>query len=390
MYRPVILLLFLVFAGLANHSFAQQELKADTPKQYPLTSKEFISGQTVIDKIVLTGLEPEHDLDDRAQSASSEGEVRFMLRQAGLMEGNLFDLKTVQKAISTIKESLVGVGFIKASVTALGQALPNDGMTLVLSINKGPLITVSAVRFTHTLNFTENELIEALKTCLGDSWGTYDLKYIEYCVQKEVRGLMFSRGYFNAQIGAPSKHIVSNRAEISFDVAEGIRYRIGEIKIVGAKVFSEKEIIELLGQGPGDIPDGKALQAFVYEKLKRVYEDKGYAQYDAEFEPEYLPPPNEGLDATVNFKIRISEGSQFRVESIAFAGVDTKTARQLLDQMTLKANDIFSRTKLEEDIKKLNELDKYQTIDIDRDVDIRADEERHTAAFVITLRPFDN
>jgi len=263
-------------------------------------------------------------------------------------------------------------------------------MKIFFSVNKGPLITVSAVHFIQTRNFTEDELVDALKNCLGDSWGTYDLTYMEYCAQKGVRSLMFSRGYFKAQISGPSKQISSNKAEISFDVQEGIRYRIGEIKVEGSKVFSEDEIIDLLGQHPGDIPEGKALRDFVYEKLKRVYEDKGYAQYDAEFQPEFLPPPNEGLDAIVNFKITINEGSQFRVGKIAFAGVDAQIERQLVEQMSLKSNDIFSRTKLEEDIKKLNALEKYQTVDIDRDVDIRADEDRRSIAFVITLKPFDN
>jgi outer membrane protein assembly factor BamA len=165
---------------------------------------------------------------------------------------------------------------------------------------------------------------------------------------------------------------------------EGIRYRIGEIKIEGADAIPEKEI---LGQKTGDIADGRALQDCVYEKLKRAYEDKGYVQYNAEFEPEFIPPAAEGQDVTVNISITIDEGRRFKVSRIEFSGITGESGSRLIQSLSLKVGEVFIPAKLENDVKRLNELQEFSSIEVDRDVDLLTDEELGDVRIIIKVTP---
>jgi outer membrane protein assembly factor BamA len=159
---------------------------------------------------------------------------------------------------------------------------------------------------------------------------------------------------------------------VTIAVDEGVRYRVGKIKITGLKVFSEKELLEASEQQPGDIADGKKLQDFVYEKLKVRYHDLGYLLYNAEFDPEMIEPEAPGLDGTVNVAVTIEEGPQFKLGNISFLGTeDRDKVRELEELLGMKKGEVFSQTALEKGIKKINEQKEFRELNVDRDVEVR-------------------
>lgn len=258
-------------------------------------------------------------------------------------------------------------------------------MRLIFSVDRGPIGRVSDIRFDGVKNFTEDELIGVMKSCLKDNWGRYDLPHINYCSQKEARTYMSSAGYFQAKIRIARRRFAKDAVELVFNVDEGIRYRINEISVTGTKVFTDKEVLEMLGVRSGDIANGKKLWDFIAKTLERKYKDQGYIHYSAEFEPRYHPPTLEGLDGTVDIDLAIDEGSQFRVSRIEFSGVEQ--GQKLLQKFSLKVNEIFSQTKFENDIKKLNESELFNFIDTDRDVEMRVSEESSDIHILIKVTP---
>src|SRR5262249_49228867 len=148
----------------------------------------------------------------------------------------------VEKATSTIKEHLATSGYVRARVRPLGERLAYDRMKLIFSVDIGPQITISEFRFTGISNFANDELVNTMKTCLGSRWHVYDARHIDFCAQTDVRKLMHSRGYIEAKISPSSTRFISDKAEITFGVTEGLRYRWGEMKVVGSKLFNESEI----------------------------------------------------------------------------------------------------------------------------------------------------
>ena len=198
-----------------------------------------------------------------------------------------------------------------------------------------------------------------------------------------------SRGFFKARLSKPQRRFLKDGFELTIDVTEGIRYRIGDITVKGVKAFTEKEVNEILGQQSGDIVDGRRLQDAISNKLDRAYKNKGFIQFNTEVDPEFVPPPIEGADATVNIKITLDEGKQFKIRSIDLAGVDKELAKELCEELSLKANENFSQSNLESDIKKLNESGRFRWIDQHRHVELLADEIKGDLSISILLAPLD-
>src|SRR5439155_23550062 len=112
-------------------------------------------------------------------------------------------------------------------------------------------------------------------------------------------------------------------------VTEGKVFRVGAIKVEGNSIFSEQRILEFIGLKKGEIADGKRLQDFVGEDLKKVYGSQGFVQASAEFEPEFKDNPANPKEGIVDIKIAIDEGKQFTLHRLEFTG-KTITRDQVL------------------------------------------------------------
>lgn len=160
------------------------------------------------------------------------------------------------------------------------------------------------------------------------------------------------------------------------------------MKIEGTKSFSYKEILEMFGHKAGDIADGRDLQDFVYERLKREYGEKGHVLYNAEFEPEFVEPLAEGVDGSVNLHITIEEGKKFTIRRIIFTGINGNEERSLKEGFTLKEGGLFVPSKLESWVDQINKTERFYFVDKDQHVEIRTDEEEGDLDLVINLKKF--
>ncbi|HEY8559135.1 MAG TPA: POTRA domain-containing protein [Pyrinomonadaceae bacterium] len=166
---------------------------------------------------------------------------------------------------------------------------------------------------------------------------------------------------------------------IEIDLKEGSRYRTGEIKITGAKVFSPQEIKEILELKEGEILDAKKLQDFVYEKLRRIYVDRGYVLYNADFDLHLIEPPVKTSDAIADVEITIDEGKIFKLSKIEFAGVEKERAEELRKLIAVDDGEIFNQRKIEQGINKINETRAFHPIEFNSTaVEIRTSIESET------------
>ena len=147
------------------------------------------------------------------------------------------------------------------------------------------------------------------------------LDQLRYALRR-VNEFISSQGYLN--VSFKSIQQTTERGEvISVTLDEGKQYRIGKIKIEGAKLFPAAEIRSMLALREGDIADKTALDKWLHD-LRKAYRDVGYFNFYWEQDHEIRP------DADVaDFKIVITEGPQFEVASIKFEGTTNITKDQL-------------------------------------------------------------
>ncbi len=383
-----IVLVFLLAASTSAFGQNKTSTKSTPAKaNQPVPSPEFIEGKTIIDDIVFTRLDSDYpDSDEFVRSAPLSDLKRELRENRCSIEANdKFDSRKIEQTIKIVSRFLFDLGFLDAKVVALGQKLPKDRMKLTFAVEKGKPIWISRFVFTGTKYFNNEELKNALILCLGDDWGESAARKIKYCVDRDVRGFMFSKGYLKAKINQIGKRFVKNDLEILVDVNEGTVHRFGEITVEGAKVFSTKEILEMFGKQPGDIVNGQELQEYAYETLPKLYGERGYVQFADEFDVEFVEPVTKDADPTVNIKFTLDEGQRSKVAAFEFVGLSREDSRDLVEGFPFKTGEYYVKSKLASWCKKINEAERYKYLDCDQDIEVLVSEEQPDIKILIKV-----
>lgn len=372
--------------SLVGQNKPSQENTAAKASQ-PVPSLDFIDGKTIINEIVFTGLDSDDAyLNDFVRSAPLSDLIGELRENRCLIEANdKFDSRKLEQTIKVASKFLFGLGFLDAKVVALGERLPKGRMKLVISVEKGIPVGISRFVFTGTKYFNSDELVGALISCLRDDWRVADWRKINYCTDGRVRRFMWSKGYLKAKINHVGRRFVNKDLEIVVDVSEGTVHRFGDITVEGAKVFSSKEILEMFGKKPGDIVNGEELQDFAYDKLKNLYLDRGYVEFNDEFEPVFIDPIDKDADPTVNITFILDEGPRFKLARLEFSGVAPEESRDLNESFPLKVGDFFSKSKLTNWCNSINETEKYNNVNEDRDVELLVSDTQASIDLIIKL-----
>ena len=380
--KKVILMFFFFVLTFSAALIRAQEAKSEATL-FSLNDKNspFKEGETIIAEVSFTGL----DSDTESYHNSENGlllfetefrEVLYLNRWGMLFFPNWkFSSEKVKELIKIFTEKVNREGYLEAKVSVMGEKLSDNRMRLIVSVERGAAARVTEIRFVGNKNVSNEELVEAFKN-RDDLWTIYRKWHYKYYLEDGSRRVMFSKGFLQAKI----KNIVPEKTSygyvITIEIEEGIRYQIGEIKIEGAKIFTEKEILEMLNQNVGDIADGRDLKNFFEEKLKRIYADKGYLQYSGTFDTDYVKPQANNLDGTVNIRATINEGRIYKISKIYFWEIEESKAEELLRVSGLKVNDIYSQSALETALKNIDDTGEFEEpINIGFSVQLRADED---------------
>lgn len=389
--KVILVVFFLAFAFSSAETRAQ---KSNSQQQISILNNSgsipFEDGKTIIAEVKLTGLDGDYEqFGGTSEKLIPESDFRKALKEqrAEIDADDTFYGYKISKVVKLLKEWISLNGYIDAEVVALGEKLSGNRMRLIFKVKRGAQARVSEIRFAGNINITGEEFVDDFKQCSGSDWEIFDTRKYDYYSRKCSRNLLFSKGYFEAKVKRVTTQLAAGKRVVTIEVEEGLRYRIGEIKVRGAKVFTEKEILEMGELNTGAVADGRALQDFFDEKLRKVYRDKGYILYNVDIDPKYTKPLAEGLDAAVDILITIDEGRLFKLASIKFSGIEK--AAELRKLFSLKDGEIYNQSKIDDGVKKINEMKRFCSVDKDQDVEIRADEESDDIYLVIRVKEID-
>ncbi len=233
------------------------------------------------------------------------------------------------------------------------------------------------VEFEGNKIFSSDILLKKLDFCVAKSSeeDEYDARLFNYCLQKDVRGFLQSQGYLNAKINELKNRTKEQDSIVTVSIEEGLRYRLGSINIQGAKIFTSDQLLEKLNVKTGDIADSQELFQWLYERVKKLYEDNGYVQSSFELEPTFKPDAEKVTEGIADLEVMVDEGLRFTVSRIEFVGNGQTSDRVLRSALLIKKDEIFNQQRLIESIEKLNGLGLFERIDKDRDVELRTDNE---------------
>jgi outer membrane protein assembly factor BamA len=295
---------------------------------------------------------------------------------------SLPDEGAIAKALKVIRDSLQSRGYMNSSVEIINDY---DSKLVRIRISEGERSQIQDFRFVGSKAFSAGELSSRMTECLAGSkdYPSYSLVMFEYC-NRSVLNFVRSRGYLQAEFSELLRELSDKGLTLEVHVKDGPLYRLGNIVIEGANALSVDDVRSLLGTGRGEIPDGGAIGKWLFEDLKKVYGRMGYIQYTAEPVPTFKSNPNKE-EGVVDLRVFIEEGKRFTVGSVKFVGFDMAESK-LRQLFLIHEGEIFNQELLEQSIDKVNAALSV-SLDKDKDVDFKTDDEISSVYIVVKLPP---
>ncbi|UCV17103.1 outer membrane protein assembly factor BamA [Quatrionicoccus australiensis] len=292
------------------------------------------------------------------------------------------DTLTDEKAAQSIK-ALFATGFFK------DVRLEIDRDVMVVVVQERP--AVAKLDFVGLKEFDKDVIVKALKDTGIAEGRIFDRALLEKAEQ-ELKRQYLTRGKYGVNITTTVTPLERNRVGINFNIEEGVAAKIRQINFVGAKSFSDKELLsqfELTTPGwftwysKSDQYSRQKLSADL-EKLKSFYMNQGYLEFNVESTQVSISSDKQDVYITVN----VVEGERYQVSSVKLAGEFSVPEDELRNLVKVKAGDVFSRERLNDSTKAISERlgkEGYAFANVNAAPEI--DKEKRKVAFTIFVDP---
>ena len=165
-------------------------------------------------------------------------------------------------------------------------------------------------------------------------------------IEKGLIDFFHSIGKYNAKIEKSITELPRNRVRLNLEFDEGDAASIRQINLVGNKLFSDEELLNLV-ESQQDLPWWKFLSNDRYqkqtiegdlEKLRSFYLDKGYLRFNIDSTQVSVSPERESVYVTAN----LTEGEQYTVKNFDFIG-DLLGREELIKSIVpLKTGELYN------------------------------------------------
>lgn len=263
-------------------------------------------------------------------------------------EDELFDPLQASKVV----RNLYSMQSFK-NITIEAEPVEPNMIDLYVIVEEKPIL--KDVEFIGNTKITEKEI--AKKIDFKDIKTVDEAELKKYA--KIIRRMYLDKGYFLTTIDAKLK-LDGNYATAVFDIKEGRKSYIQQIKFVGNNKISGKELRNaifskedwILGfiDGSGSYhPD--RLDADKHY-IEQYYQNNGYLNAKVIDVSTWLDPKNSKVTITFD----IEEGEQYTIKEVHVSGNGIIKDEFLQENIPLKAGDIYSREKMVEAMKALEQL----------------------------------
>jgi outer membrane protein insertion porin family len=174
----------------------------------------------------------------------------------------------------------------------------------------------------------------------------------------QIEALYKGKNYHQVSVDYKIEPLANNQADLTFEIEEGSKLYVTEIRFEGNRSFPDKELkkaIQLSEKGffywltsSGDL-DRAALEQDV-ARLNAFYSNKGYIN------ARVGEPQIDVMETGIHVTFKIEEGAQFKVGRVDLAGDLILPKEELLSQLTIDKETYFNREKIRGDILTLTDL----------------------------------
>jgi outer membrane protein insertion porin family len=262
-----------------------------------------------------------------------------LLEAAGMRAGAPLNHFSVEEGRRKIEQLYRGKGYNEAFVTVLEGTKPND-RGVVYQINEGQVVRVYRTTFNGNAIVSDARLKTVVESKPGILWligGKADADEVEQDVQR-LTSYYRSLGYFRAEISRTLEYGKDRKwVTVNFVIDEGPRYRINDVRLVGAEQLPPGTLVPKLTLTKGAYYNLAQLQRDL-NMLRDEYGSRGHILADINAEPTFHQEP--GL---LDLVYRIEEGQQYRIGRVIvnIDGGQSQTRNNVvLNRLSIRPGDI--------------------------------------------------
>jgi len=265
-------------------------------------------------------------------------------------------------------------GYHFTTVEVDQEALANR--QVIYRIDEGPQTVIKKIRFVGNKHFTGVRLRQAIGSS-ARVWpvvaGYLDVEQIELDVQTIVN-LYITDGYLDVKVTRQIDFSDDkSKAEVTFQIVEGPRFRVNRPIFEGNTVFSDRELASRIQLRQGVFFTALRLRRDL-ETLENIYGELGYIEAKVTAVKQFLdptaPPPewarllDEGKPALLNVVLRIKEADQFRIGKIDIRGNAQTQGRVIRRELRFFPEQLLNMVAVDESQRRLMETGLFDKVAI--------------------------
>jgi outer membrane protein insertion porin family len=168
---------------------------------------------------------------------------------------------------------------------------------------------------------------------------------------EKIRLFYEEEGYYQARVDGREERISPQDVTVTFDIVEGDKFDVGEIRIVGNKYLKEKDIKAKLQTSEvflwffGGTLKREELRRDL-DRIRAYYLDNGFLDIAVE-EPEIQIDP---AKKNLRIVITVEEGAQYRIGELTVTGARLFPEAEIRGLLRSQTGGIFSREALQADV----------------------------------------
>ncbi len=276
--------------------------------------------------------------------------------------------KITENFIKTTKNYIVNKykkdGFLNAKVAI--NVIPDTSdvnlSKMLIKIDLGDRVKINNINFKGNNIAKSSKLKKKMKNTKTKFFGRFwkKSKFIEEDYKDDLNSILEfykEKGYRDARIIVDSVITNKNRISINIDLEEGNKYYFGDINFLGNTVYTDNQLLRVLGLSKGDTYNGVLLKKRIAdnskpdgEDLTNLYQNNGYLF--SNINPVEVSVEND----TINFEVRIVEGKPAYFNKISVVGNTRTKDHVIYRELRTKPGNLYSKDQVVRTVRELGQI----------------------------------
>ena len=227
-----------------------------------------------------------------------------------------------------------------------------DARIVIFRVTEKP--TIRLIEISGNRVYDEQEIKDNIDITTGSILNIFRIKRNI----KQIETLYQEKNYHNVKVTYTVEELEHNQADLEFNIEEGKKLRIREIRFEGNQMFDDKTLKKKIKTsekgffswltGSGDLDMETLYQDII--KLSDFYHNNGYAEARIA-EPEVIYKDN-----WIYIEIKIEEGDRFKMGAVALSGDLIRPEAELHQKLAAPKEEYFNRQAIRQDVMILSDL----------------------------------